>query len=414
MSRCIFPIYFKRKENKINMKIGLYNLVSEVHNEGYVNQTLKGFITEIEEKLGEKFENINLEDFNQDYFPLVFIKSGGLEGKFKQIFKQIKEPYLLLSSGLHNSLAASLEIASFLKKKRKKVKIIHGDSDYIATRIKELKKIFQVKNKLVSSKLGVIGKPSDWLIASAVDYKKIKDTLGISLIDVEMDELVREVDQGYNFPHPKLKEIREKGFNKESIDGALKIYNGFKAIVNKYKLDGITVRCFDLLEIYKNTGCIGMSLLNDEGIIAGCEGDIPALISMVILHYLTDEPVFMANPSSIDIDKNEIILAHCTLPLNMPDEFSLKTHFESGLGVGIKGNIEEGEATIFKLSRDGKEYFVSGGEIIENLNSENLCRTQIRFRMNEDVKYFLQNSLGNHHLICKGDYSELVREFFKW
>jgi len=107
----------------------------------------------------------------------------------------------------------------------------------------------------------------------------------------------------------------------------------------------------------------------------------PALISMAILHYLTDEPVFMANPSSIDIDKNEIILAHCTLPLNMPDKFYLKTHFESGLGVGIKGVIGEGEATIFKLSRDGKEYFVSGGEIIENLDKESLCRTQIRMKV---------------------------------
>jgi len=397
------------------MKIGLFNLVSEVHNEGYINQTLKGFITEIEEKLGEKFENINLEDFKRkDYFPLLFIKSGGVEGKFKQIFKQVKGPYLLLSSGLHNSFAASLEIASFLKQKGEKVEIIHGDSDYIARRIKGLSKIFEVKSRLTSTKLGVIGKPSDWLIASDVDYDKIKDDLGISLIDIEMDELVKEIEQKHHFDHPKLNDIKNKGFDSKSIDVALKIYNGFKAIVNKYKFDGITVRCFDLLEIYKNTGCLGLSLLNDEGIIAGCEGDIPALISMVILHYLTDEPVFMANPSSIDIYQNEIILAHCTLPLNMPDEFYLKTHFESGLGVGIKGNIKEGKATIFKLSRDGKEYFVSGGEIIENLNSENLCRTQIRFRMNEGVKYFLQNSLGNHHLICKGDYSEIVREFFKW
>ena len=397
------------------MKIGLYNLVSEVHNEGYINQTLKGFITEIEEKLGEKFENINLENFNcKDCFPLIFIKSGGAEEKFKQIFQQINRSYLLLSSGLHNSLAASLEIASFLKQKGKRVEIIHGDSDYIARRIKELRKIFQVKNKLVSIKLGVIGKPSDWLIASDVDYLNVKETLGISLIDIEMNELVKEIGQGHRFAHPKLNDIKNKGFDSKSIEGALKIYNGFKAIVNKYKLDGITVRCFDLLEIYKNTGCLGLSLLNDEGIMAGCEGDIPALISMAILHYLTDEPVFMANPSSVDINQNEIILAHCTLPLNMPDKFYLKTHFESGLGVGIKGNIKEGKATIFKLSRDGKEYFVSGGEIIENLNSENLCRTQIRFRMNEGVKYFLQNSLGNHHLICKGDYSKLVREFFKW
>jgi len=396
------------------MKIGLYNLISDVHREGYVNSTLQRFLVDIEEKLGEKFENINLEDFDKDYFPLIFIKSGGVEGKFKEIFKQVKGPYLLLSSGLHNSLAASLEIASFLKQKKKRVEIIHGDSDYIARRIKELRKIFQVKNRLVFSKLGVIGKPSDWLIASDVDYLKVKDTLGISLIDIKMDELVKEIDQNHHFVHPKLKNIREKGFNKKSIEGALKIYSGFKAIVNKYKFDGITVRCFDLLEIYKNTGCLGLSLLNDEGIMAGCEGDVPALISMTILHFLTGEPVFMANPSSIDIGKNEIILAHCTLPLNMPDEFYLKTHFESGIGVGIKGDIREGEATIFKLSGDGKEYFVSGGEIVENLSKENLCRTQIRLRMNEDVKYFLQNSIGNHHLICRGDNSKLIREFFEW
>ncbi|MGB6371090.1 MAG: hypothetical protein WBF68_08675, partial [Atribacterota bacterium] len=316
--------------------------------------------------------------------------------------------------GLHNSFAASLEIASFLKQKKKRVEIIHGDSDYIVRRIKELRKIFQVKNKLVSIKLGVIGKPSDWLIASDVDYLKVKDTLGISLIDIEMDELVKGFDQRHHFAHLKLNDIKNKGFDSKSIDGALKIYNGFKAIVNKYKLDGITVRCFDLLEIYKNSGCLGLSLLNDEGIVAGCEGDIPALISMVILCYLTDEPVFMANPSSIDIDKNEIILAHCTLPLNMTDKFYLKTHFESGIGVGIKGDIKEGGATIFKLSGDGKNYFVSGGEIIENLNKESLCRTQIRMKVDEDIKYFLQNSLGNHHLICRGDNSKLVREFFKW
>jgi L-fucose isomerase-like protein len=396
------------------MKIGLYNLVSEVHNEEYINSTLQGFLAEIEEKLGEKFENINLEDFNKDYFPLIFIKSGGAEVKFKQIFKQISRPYILLSSSMHNSLGASLEIASFLKQKGKKVEIIHGDSDYIANRIKELRKIFQVKNKLPSVRLGVIGKPSDWLIASDIDYKKLKEALGISLIDIEMDELVKEIEQKHRFDHPKLNDIREKGFDGKSIEGALKIYSGFKAIVNKYKLDGITVRCFDLLEIYENTGCLGLSLLNDEGIVAGCEGDIPALISMVILHYLTNEPVFMANPSSIDLNKNEIILAHCTLPLNMPYEFYLKTHFESGLGVGIKGNIREGEATIFKFSGDGKNYFVSSGEIVENLNEENLCRTQIRLRIDEDVKYFLQNSIGNHYLICRGDYSKLAREFFKW
>jgi len=397
------------------MKIGLYHLVSEVHNESYINQSLRSFITEIEDKMERKFFNISLNEFDKkDYFPLIFVKSGGVEGKFKSIFERINGHYLLLTSSLHNSLAASLEIASFIRQKGKKVEIIHGNSEYIASRIKELSKIFIVKNKLLSTKLGVVGKPSDWLIASKVDYKKVKENLGISLIEVEMSELVREINQEKYFEHNRIKEIKKSEFNSQSIDGALRIYHGLKSIVDKYQLNGLTVRCFDLLDIYKNTGCLGLSLLNDEGIIAGCEGDIPALISMTILNLLTEKPVFMANPANININNNKVIFAHCTLPLNMPDKFYLDTHFESGLGVGIKGNIPVGKVTLFKLSGDGQKYFVSGGEIIENLSEKNLCRTQIKIKMDEDVKYFLQNAIGNHHVICRGDCSHLVREFFKW
>jgi len=173
------------------MKIGLYHLISEMHNEAYIDSTLKSFMAEVEEKLAEKFESINLKNiYEKNYFPLIFIKSGGVEGKFKQLFKPIKRPYLLLSSGLHNSLAASLEIASFLRQHGEKVEIIQGDSNYVAQRIKELKKVFEIKNKLSSVSLGVIGQPSDWLIASEVDYLKVKEILGISLINIEMKELI--------------------------------------------------------------------------------------------------------------------------------------------------------------------------------------------------------------------------------
>src|SRR5699024_3890820 len=103
----------------------------------------------------------------------------------------------------------------------------------------------------------------------------------------------------------------------------LKIYIGLKNIVDKYNLDGLTVRCFDLLSKVNNTGCIALSLLNDEGIISSCEGDVPALISMLILNALSGEPVFMANPSSIDVEKNEVVFAHCTIPLDMTEDYVL-------------------------------------------------------------------------------------------
>ena len=58
-----------------------------------------------------------------------------------------------------------------------------------------------------------------------------------------------------------------------------------------------------------------------------------------------------------------MVLAHCTIPLAMTDDLRLDTHFESGTGVAIKGYLREEDVTIFRLSADLKNYFVSDGKI---------------------------------------------------
>jgi L-fucose isomerase-like protein len=415
--RCV--IEFNKHNNNVlkecgNMDIGLIHLVSDVHNEGYIDITLDGFLSGIEEKLGSKLQRLDIDNIPADVFPVVFVKSGGVEGKFKEMLNKLREPYILLASSMHNSFAASLEILSYLKSMGRKAEIVHGDSSYMADRIARLCKVSEVEKRLHGTRLGVVGKPSDWLISSDVNYETARKALGVSLMDIELEELAGDIESAPVYEPESLSSLYERGFSRESIDGALKIYRGFRALIERYKLDGITVRCFDLLERYKNTGCLGMSLLNDEGKIAGCEGDVPALLSMLILNYLTGEPVFMANPSQVDIAANKVILAHCTLPMSMADEYFFDTHFESRLGVGIRGIIREGRGTMFKLSQSCSEFFVSGINIMENLNNRNLCRTQIAISMDEDARYFLKRPLGNHHIVCRGDYSSLVRDFFDW
>lgn len=395
------------------MDIGLYHLISDVHNEGYIDDTLDSFLAEIEKGLGKKLIKLNIGQKYEDVFPIIFIKSGGVEGKLKEIYERFDEPYIILASGIHNSLAASIEILSFLRQKGKKAEIIHGSSDYVVRRISELETVFETKKRLQSARVGVVGKPSDWLIASNMDYDIAKKVLGIKIMDIDLKELVSEIDKEHDYRSIREKELYDTGYDKGSIDGALKIYRGLRYIVDKYKLNAVTVRCFDLLKIYNSSGCIAASLLNDEGIIAGCEGDVPSVISMLITNYLTGRPVFMANPSRINITSNMVTFAHCTLPLSMAENYRLDTHFESGIGVGIKGNIKTGRCTVFKLSGDCKSFFVSGADLVENLNDKNLCRTQINVKLDEDVSYFFNNPLGNHHIICTGDYSNLIREFFK-
>lgn len=392
------------------MSIPLYTLLSPVHDEKAIAGNLNSFLETLQNKLGDNFKSCDID--SADKHPLIFIKSGGVEGYFKKIYKNFKEPYILLTNGMFNSFAASLEILTFLKQKGLKGEIIHGDFDYISNRIQTINKVIKAKENLSNTNIGIIGKPSDWLISSNVDYSVLKNKFNINAVEISMNELLEEFKKPHNIDYKKYEKLYSKNFSKEEVTKALNVYYALKNISNKYNLKGLTIRCFDLLDTIHTTGCIALSLLNDEGIVSSCEGDVPALISMMILNELTHKPVFMANPSSIDTKNNTAILAHCTIPLCMTNSFSLDTHFESGIGVGIHGNIPEGRATIFKLNANLNDYFVCGLDIMENLYEKNLCRTQIKTHMDESVTYFLKNPMGNHHLICTGDYSELVREFF--
>ena len=190
------------------------------------------------------------------------------------------------------------------------------------------------------------------------------------------------------------------------------IYQALKVIVARHSLQGFTLRCFDLLTTVHNTGCLALAKLNAEGIIAGCEGDVPAMLSMKIAHVLTGFTGFQANPASINPSTGEMLFAHCTIPLNMVERYEFDTHFESGIGVGIRGYMKEGPVTIFKVAGDLSRKFIEEGELIRNQAQPDLCRTQQVILLTDKQKtaYFLNDPIGNHHIIIPGHHRQLLEE----
>ena len=134
---------------------------------------------------------------------------------------------------------------------------------------------------------------------------------------------------------------------------------------------------------------------------------------MHIVKLLTGQPSFQANPSRISPADNTMVLAHCTIPLAMTDDLRLDTHFESGTGVAIKGYLREEDVTIFRLSADLKNYFVSDGKIIRNLDEPDLCRTQILVKLEEDVSDILKKPCGNHHIVFYGHHAEDIKRVMR-
>jgi L-fucose isomerase-like protein len=385
------------------MKIAVLPIVSRLHDDIRINEDTTKLLNEIEALGKYKFVLSNTTNFYNENLSLILVQSGGSEGYFLEMEQELKEPFYLLTYGSNNSLAASMEILTYLKNKDKKAEILHGSAKYIANRLKEIQS--QVIAKPVN--LGVIGKPSDWLIASDVDFSKCLNHLNINLIDISIDELVDEFTKvditGYE-------ENTILEFDPKEIDESKKLSKAFEIITKNYELEGLTVRCFDLLGKIHTTGCLGLSLLNKNKTIGACEGDIPAMLSMYLLNKITGQPGFQANPSRINSENNEIVFAHCTLPIDMAESYDVMTHFESGIGVALRGKMKETDITIFKLNANMKDYYVAEGKITENLEECNLCRTQIVIKL-DDVKYFLTSPHGNHHIIVYGKHKDKINQY---
>ncbi len=428
---------------------------------------------------------------------LIYVRTGGTEGAFKAAFTGPDgslclpdQPIRLLTSGKSNSLAASMEILSFLRLHGHEGEILHGSVSYIVSRMLELayglvpggsgrsgfapdsaKKVpdgskkgvdapmpvtgrrpFDAaawKTRLAGKRLGVVGKPSDWLISSDVDPAVARETLGLELLDIPMEELVAEIRRGgYEQPDgirwPSMRwpvEPAMKGspsspveslssparpgisgspitrpFNPrfgreltpEAFGGAMDIYGALCRLVARYRLDGLTLRCFDLLTEVGNTGCMALAILNAQGIPASCEGDVPALISMLVAHELCGCCGFQANPARIDPQSGEMLLAHCTVPLDMIRGGEYDTHFESGIGVAVRGELPEGPVTVFKLAPDLRQCFAVDAELVRNQAERDLCRTQVVLRAPGTARYFLTDSIGNHHIIVPGHHASFL------
>ena len=122
----------------------------------------------------------------------------------------------------------------------------------------------------------------------------------------------------------------------------------------------------------------------------------------------------MANPSMINTRTNELILAHCTVGLKQTEKYIIRNHFETESGIGIQGLLPTGDVTIVKCGGEClDEYYLSTGTLTENTNYINMCRTQVRIKMNTPADYFLKTPLGNHHIMVHGNYEIALNEFMQ-
>lgn len=353
---------------------------------------------------------------------VVFV-TGGTERIVQFVFRDINIPVILLACDRANSLPAALEMLPRLRDMGKDVKLIFA-KEYDEDVFRALESFLATRKavrRLEETTLGVFGSPSPWLIGCTTDYRLLEDKFGLTIKRLDLLTLYKEYQE---VSHSDAEDVAKRivddvgGLKEpsyETVVEATRIYLAAKKIVEKETLDALAIKCFEIVPVVNNTACLMVSKLIDEGVIAGCEGDLNATVSMILLNYLTNQPVWLANPASVDYERNTLTLAHCTVATSLvsdPKKIVLRSHFESGRGVSIQGPVRKGEVTLIRLGgpRLDKMMILSGQIVDTDMNYGYMCRTQVEVKLDGSVVNFLDESIGNHLAMVSGDVVERLVE----
>jgi len=200
---------------------------------------------------------------------------------------------------------------------------------------------------------------------------------------------------------------------------AARAYFALKKIVEAERADAIMMNCLPgLRKPHKHVPpCMGFMTLRDEGIPAGCQADLNATLTMMLVQELFGKPGFQQN-ASMQTERNHFFGAHCTSASKMkgtdgPSEpYILMSHAEAGWGCVPQVLFAAGQDLTMAQYLSGKapQMRVYSGKVVQCYpKSAGGCRTNVEMTINEVADAC--DTKGMHQIIFYGNHARELRTF---
>lgn len=332
---------------------------------------------------------------------LILVATGGSERVVTDIAQEIGAAVLVAHDAM-NSFPAALEALSYLREEGVPATLAllgkaRPEAEAAVAAV-------SAASALRGAKIGVLGEPSPWLVYAGRNVKQVEKQLGVKLEAVGLEKVY---DRFRNASPAKLDTVINSAagiaVKPHDIDKASRLYAILSSMAEERGWSALTVRCFDIIRDLGVTPCLPLAMLNSEGVVAGCEADIPATVTMLILKLLSGRPAFMGNV--VKVEGQYVWLAHCTVPLAMTSSYSLVTHYETGVGVAVQGKLPVGlEVTLARYDHNKRVLRAFRGRVAKGDQfSMHACRTQVVVKVESDPSSIVKEPIGNHYVLVYGD-----------
>jgi hypothetical protein len=196
----------------------------------------------------------------------------------------------------------------------------------------------------------------------------------------------------------------------EDLRDQARHYVAARKLMAREDADAITMDCLGLASSKRTpVPCLAWMGLNDTGeVVAGCEADMNAVTTLLLVRYLFDRPGYQQDPLPETVH-HTLCGFHCTSATRLDGfdkpsaPYILRTH-HSDTGAAPQVLWRVGQPITIAQFSGTKKLLVSSGEVVGNVNTPPAggCRTDVEVRLDSDIDP--RDFPGFHQVFFYGDH----------
>lgn len=340
------------------------------------------------------------------------------------LLEECSVPVLLWSlPGMQTgALCGSQQLTAYLKQLGVPYRCVFGELDSAEglERAKAFLLASALKEKMRRARIGLAGHRVVGMTEVSANEMALKKAIGPRVVTLDMPLLLARADQ---MPNEQARRTWQQLTSRsaacevseeEGLD-SMRVYAAIKELVGRHRLDALAVGCYPHL---MGRVCLAASLLADEGIPLGCEGDVNGAVGQLMLTLLTGEPTH--NTDWLEpMDDGSVVFAHCgsgSFSLaEKQDDIKLASVRLMGQGVCALFPAKPGPVTLLSLLPlgDGYQCAMLEGEAIstEMVFPGNPLRVRFPQPTSQLIDWIHAEGIGHHWMAGYGHVGEEIRQW---
>lgn len=292
----------------------------------------------------------------------------------------------------------------------------------IAEQIKSFSRVAYTISKLSHSKIGLLGYASMGMYTATFDHVSIRKKIGPEIDHLDQYVLIKKAEEATDEEVTRIIERVKKEWDigkavtRNDLEKTLKMYIALREIVEDFDWQAFTVKCqYELSKYYKMTPCVPLSMIAEE-IPCSCEGDIPLIITQLILHYLTGEVTTYADIHTIE--GNSLLMGACGFAPFKLGQGKPRVDKHTAMYEGLSNSTvyKKGKVTLARLASDknsGYKMHIETGRVDTPPSFHEVGCVQypsMLVKMDGSGEYFGEHLMSQHYAVV---YKEVRKELLE-